>query len=176
MADQGWVKICVESASRGYGRQVKKEMEGGTSINRPERIGRKSRQLKKLIGKSTWFFKAKQDIADTDAHPPTTSADNRHQINADRSCPPPPICKSQPKPETVLFVPYTPGGELRKILQKVDSDVMGRQKYGRVKVVERLGDNLVTALTNKAPWRSESCGRQVCMPCSNKAGHADCRI
>ena len=79
------------------------------------------------------------------------------------------------KPESVLFAPYTPGGELRRILQAVDKEVMGSHKYGRVKVVERLGDNLITALSNKAPWRSEACERPNCMPCRSKAGSCKAR-
>ena len=52
---------------------------------------------------------------------------------------------------------------------------MGSQKYGRIKVVERLGDNLISALSNKAPWRSEACGRPNCMPCRSKAGSCKAR-
>ena len=74
------------------------------------------------------------------------------------------------KLETVLFAPHTPGGELRRILQKVDTEVMGDRKFGRVKVVEHLGDKLISSLGNKAPWKNEECSRPHCLPCREKPG------
>ena len=53
--------------------------------------------------------------------------------------------------------------------------VMGDNPYGRVKVVETLGDNLVLSLSNRAPWRSEHCGRQECLPCKHKEGSCRAR-
>ena len=73
-------------------------------------------------------------------------------------------------PETVLFAPHTPGGELKKILQDIDDQVMGSQRYGRVRVVEKLGSSLIEALGNQAPWRSGQCGRSQCWPCKSKEG------
>ena len=39
-----------------------------------------------------------------------------------------------------------------------------------MKVVERLGDQLIRALGNKAPSRSQSCSREECAPCTAKPG------
>ena len=86
---------------------------------------------------------------------------------------PPPDDRGVPKLkranlESVLIVPHIPGRELRKVLQEVDSEVMGRQKFDRVKVVEMMGDSLISALGNKAPWRNEPCSRNACTTCTTK--------
>ena len=73
-----------------------------------------------------------------------------------------------------MFTPYTPYGELQKILQDVDSEVSGRRSTGRVRVVEKLGIKLIHSLGNRVPWKSEECGRQDCKPCSSKPG--SCRM
>ena len=73
------------------------------------------------------------------------------------------------KPESVLFVPFTPGGELRKELQQIDRKVTST-KNGQIRVVEKLGNTLIQSLGNQAPWRGESCGRSECWPCRSKPG------
>ena len=70
----------------------------------------------------------------------------------------------------MLFAPHTPNSELKKILQEVDSKVMGNSSYGRVKVVEKLGNSLINSLGNQAPWRREHCQRTGCWPCQTKEG------
>merc|ERR1711954_635291 len=74
------------------------------------------------------------------------------------------------KPESVLFVPYTPGGTLKAQMQAVDKDICGSRPTGRVRVVERMGNSLIQSLGNMAPWTNDSCGRTGCIPCLNKAG------
>ena len=56
-----WVMNCLDSAMKGYIRKVKAEIEGGIPINRPESHGRKARRVKKLVGKSSWFKRKKDD-------------------------------------------------------------------------------------------------------------------
>ena len=107
-----WVKEVLASASIGYGRIVQGEITGKGKVNRPEHMGRIARRHKHLLGKGSWFRK--------------TGDQNKEAINLGNKgrrnkCQKP----SGTKPETVLFIPHTPGGALKKILQKVDSQVMG---------------------------------------------------
>ena len=69
-----------------------------------------------------------------------------------------------------MFVPHTPNSDLKKILQKVDDQVMVNTEFGRVKVVERLGSTLLQSIGNPAPWRVDHCGRPNCWPCKVKEG------
>ena len=120
-----WTKTVLEAAAKGYARMVTAEMKDGSPINRPEKSGRKARRVKRLTGKSTWFKRKPkgQDL------PNTKKANCRSTPGAKVQAP--------ASPETVLFVPHTPNSELKKVLQKVDTEVSGRSKYGRVKVIEK---------------------------------------
>ena len=85
---QGWVRLCLESAVKGYGRKVREELRGGTLINRPEHVGRRGRLLKKLTGKSTWFCKKPDD------DDPGTSPVGDHQARNNNRV----ICRRPPPP------------------------------------------------------------------------------
>ena len=63
--------------------------------------------------------------------------------------------------DSVLFVPSTPGGELKLAYQKVIT------KSGhRIKVVEKTGTTLKRQLQVSNPFRPQQCGRDDCFVCS----------
>ena len=72
--------------------------------------------------------------------------------------------------EGVLYVPYTPNGELRRTLQKTEDNLLKNSRVGRVRVIERLGGKLCDQLCNPTPWKNQHCGRQNCFPCRTKEG------
>ena len=72
-------------------------------------------------------------------------------------------------PETILYVPFTPGSVLKKEIQSL-KDTLNTSKFGRVRVLERLGRSVIETIGNKAPWRSEPCSRSQCVPCTTKPG------
>ena len=47
-------------------------------------------------------------------------------------------------PEGVLFVPHTQGGQLKKMLQRLEDDALSSRKVGRIRMVERGGDTLLS--------------------------------
>ena len=118
------------------------------------------RRYKKITAKARWFKrKGQQEKSD----------DMSVKVKAEWK----PMGEKSPTdvpPETVIFVPHTPGGELKKTIQDIDDQVMGGQKFGRVKVIEKLGTSLIDSLGNQAPWRSSHCGRSACWPCKAKEG------
>ena len=59
---------------------------------------------------------------------------------------------------------------LKKLIQQIDTTVSGKNPFGRVKVIETLGQKLNETLSNKAPWKTEHCGRPQCPPCETKSG------
>ena len=155
---QSWIKNALEAASVGYGRNIKSEISGGRRVNRPESFGQKRRIVKRLIGKSTWF-KSKASETFSNSSGLKKKKSNRQLRGV---------------PETILFVPHTPNGELKRALQKIDSKVNGNCKYSTVKMVETLGPKLNNSLSNTAPWRNTHCGRQGCGPCQAKEG--SCKV
>ena len=78
------------------------------------------------------------------------------------------------EPEAVVFVAHTPGGELRKILQKNDDELAETLGTRRVKFVERGGTSLQAILCQSNPWGKKHCNR-VCHMCDN-GDLGNCRV
>ena len=47
----------LRSATNGYKRMIELELKGETPVNRPAHLGAKSRRVKKILAKSSWFKK-----------------------------------------------------------------------------------------------------------------------
>ena len=123
---------------------VRNDIEGQCPINRPGHLGARTRKVKKLTAKSDWFKQKAKPNQETDVQ-----GHSQKKGKGKRS--------TQP-PETILIIPHTPNSDLKKILQKVDDQVMANTEFGRVKVIERLGSTLLQSLGNPAPWRVGHCG------------------
>ena len=52
--------MLVVSGLKGYERIREQAAQTGGYINRPARVGKEGRRLKKLLGKSNWFKKVKK--------------------------------------------------------------------------------------------------------------------
>ena len=102
--------------------------------------------VKALSSKSTWFQKSKDSQVKPEGHQV-----KRHLRKGPRG--------AIENPETVLFVPHTPEGELKVVLQNMDREVCGNRTTGKVRVVESIGNSLISSLGNMAPWRGEGCAR-----------------
>ena len=55
-----FISTCLESASKGYMKMVRLELEGTQPVNRPAQFGAKGRRVKKILAKSSWFKRKKQ--------------------------------------------------------------------------------------------------------------------
>ena len=161
---QNWVKNALGAAATGYARMAKSEIEGKVPVNRPEKSGRKTRLVKKLVGKSTWF-KSKNN-PDQEQEVPTEAPAMHSRVKNSYAK----AKKEATNPETVMFIPHTPDSGLKKALQGIDDLVNNGSKFGHVKMVETQGVKLNQGLSNTAPWSSKHCGRQDCEPCKEKEG------
>ena len=63
---------------------------------------------------------------------------------------------------SVMFVPYTRGGELAKRLRTAEEE-LGRQTGIKIKVVEKTGTRLVDLLHKSDPWQGQDCQRPGCL-------------
>ena len=70
--------------------------------------------------------------------------------------------------DSVLFIPTTPNGKLKRMYE----DVI-RKSGIRMKVVERTGRTLKSQLQTSNPFREPSCGREDCFVCSTY-GQGNC--
>ena len=74
--------------------------------------------------------------------------------------------KSKIKYTSTLFVPPTPGGKLAKELRNREED-LNKYSEERIKIVETGGIEMESILTNKNPFKSKKCDKEVCPLCKN---------
>ena len=145
---------------RGFKKMESDERNGVRPINRPSWVGARSRRLKKLTGKRTWFRKTKQ---------------KEEKRTGGRSC------RSKKKIgdldevrerdiESVMFVPYTKGSRLQKILQESDDQYIRGNRSKRIRFVERGGQTLEQILGRSDPWGNRGCERMDCLQCQHGGG------
>ena len=78
--------------------------------------------------------------------------------------------------EAVMFVPHTPGEELRKRLQAKQDELSKMFGRPRIKVIKRAGTVLENLLCSKNPWSQMACGRPNCHVCQAGSGNlGQCR-
>ena len=158
-----WRIEVLQAALTGYGRMWLNEVIRGKPINRPEASTRTKRRAAALTGNRHWYKGITNAEEEDDRTKQTSSkrpAKGKHRKH------------TQPHliPEGVLFVPHTPGGQLKKRLQEVEDNALATRKAGRIKMVERGGDTILSKIGNPAPWKSMNCGRPGCKPCTTKEG------
>ena len=76
--------------------------------------------------------------------------------------------RSEKKVLALLFVPQTPGGELAKLIQKVEDKNAKMMGTDRVRVVERGGTELKEMLCKNNPFGRQKCLREDCQVCHGK--------
>ena len=137
---------------------VRADLKGEIPMNRPHHFEAKRHRQKKMMARSNWFKRSR------DQEPDHGGQDNSNVRSSNMK-----VTDQPNPPETVMFVPHTPGGQLKKILQGIDDQVTSGQ-YGKVRMVEKLGNTLIQSIGNQAPWRSSHCGRLDFWPCKSKEG------
>ena len=152
-----WREQVLEASVTGFERILKGEKEGTGSLHRSDKSTRKIRRWKNLCGKSQWFQPAGTKSADQQ----TGKRGKKRKREGEGS---------QTEIESILYVPYTPDSELRKRLQKVEDSLLQGRLTGRIRIVERLGQNIKEILCNPTPWKQLHCGRPSCAPCRTKEG------
>ena len=147
---------------------VEEEKRGVRRVNRPRWEGGGGRYVKKLLSKKNWFQRKTEERSTGDKG---RGADLRSQLERDRGR----ESKDELEPETVMFVPSTPNGELAKLMKKADSDFRRGTKMRPIKFIERAGVSLRDTLVTSNPWGDEKCGRGACFICrGDKGGISNC--
>ena len=119
------------------------------------------RARKKLTGKEDWFKKQRKrerdeyDEEETDRERKKRKKEPREEE------------ERQARTVSVMFVPYTRGGELAKRLREVEEQ-QARQTGIKIKIVERTGRRIVDILHKADPWQGQDCGREGCLLCQTK--------
>ena len=148
-----------------YERLLQMELEGRSRVNRPGFSTATTRRWKKLVGKNLWFRpKEKEKEVDQrrgQKRPPPQLREGEE---------PPAKRRAQQPIEGVLYLPYTPNSELKKLIQENNKIFNSSKVAGRVRVCERLGATIKELICNPTPWSKKPCGRQDCVTCPEKGG------
>ena len=135
----------MKAATIGYQKKVTAQNTGGEPINRPGTYNHLQRAASKLTSKSTWYkYSTKQ--SSTSNH--STKHSRAHAKYKSRES-----TQSANQPEAVLFIPHTPGGALKKEVQKVQESLCKGHKYQAIRIVERQGPKVGSLVANPPPWR-----------------------
>ena len=173
-------------------------------LHQPAGFNIQARRRTKLLGKSNWFKKKKDDdkvenrvedeacTSQKNGRIPSTHKEQTDKLTEQVNHPGPGKSrpgqhgvntrKQKPKlgskdPPTigVMFVDQTMGGVLAKRLQEVEDRLAGVTGY-RIRMVESAGTQLRRLLPNTNPWAGGDCGRERCYTC-NQGGEKreDCK-
>ena len=105
----------------------------------------------KLCGKSEWY------LEDPEENRISGESPRQRRVNTKRD---------RRHIESVMFVPLTEGGALRKRLNSMEMEAPFKSRF---KYVETTGQSLIGSLGKVDPWAMD-CGRTTCFPCRSDPG------
>ena len=118
-----WRVNALDAATKGFCKIWAKEKTGRGKINRPGHMGSTGTRFKRLCGKTTWF-------QDKNLQPKPAGEQNEDRDSSGRRTGPK---KHQKYTESVLFIPYTPGGALKKEIQELENRFNVKKYSGKTK-------------------------------------------
>ena len=139
-----------------YEAKVKKRREEGVPMYRTAEESGKTRNSKKIMGRSSWFKGGNGKK--------TTQKWNKNINSRNNSGGKGKWNSTELKTRTVLFVEHTPGGELAKRLREQLSRMEGLMGF-KIKVVERTGTALKDLFSLSDVWSGGVCSREDCTTC-----------
>ena len=127
------------------------------------------RAAKKLVSKEIWYKKQEKVLTDQTLGPeiprslPRNGTRRTKSGNQEKNK----NKEHESKIKSVMFVPFTPGSELAKLLRENEEKLVELTGC-KVKIVERTGTKIQELLTRSNPWKGHDCGRQNCLLCFTK--------
>ena len=127
----------VKSGFVGWRRRRDRRMEQGGCLYRSGASSLQFRTTRKLIGKETWYREdRKRERDEFDEWEETQRNTKRRKKKGETGE------KDGNRVVAVMFVPYTPKGELAKRLREVETD-LEKHMGNKLKIVERSGTKLI---------------------------------
>ena len=120
--------------------------------------------MTKLLKRKNWF-KGKKGEKDSE-----NGGKNRVRIGIEREIEKDNGGGEDMEPETVMFIPSTPRGELLRLLKDTDRDFRKGTIIKPIKFIERAGTSLTDTLVSGNPWGDVKCGRKECFLCRGERG------
>ena len=155
------MREIVESGLKSYVRKSRKAKEEGRPMNRMGKETLKSRNIKKLKNKMTWFKEKKREEEEERGQEVQGGTGNKYERSGRHQG-----IKQQGKTEisVPVFVPTTAGDTLKRRLLEEEGKMQEMGFTTRVKVIEEAGPTLRTALHKAEHWANDPCEREDCYP------------
>ena len=163
---QETAKQIVMSGIRGHRTRITRRTANGQEFYRPAHKTVNTRNKKKIMARQNWFRIDKEEQEHNEQNTKNTKNKNNNktkhkkQENLNQN-----NTKNQIK--AVMFIPYTPDGELAKLLRKNEED-LSKITDCKIKIIERAGTKLQDLITRSDPWKGSDCHRPNCLPCLTK--------
>ena len=155
----------LKAGTRKFNKMLEDEKKGIRRVNRPRWEGGNRRYTTKLLKKKNWY-KNKKSLDEKEGGKGTRGEKTIESwMEKDRGGK-----GEELEPETVLFIPSTPRGELLKLLKETDQDFRRGTKIKPIKFIERAGTSLTDTLVTGNPWGDNKCGRESCFICRGEKG------
>ena len=129
VVSQNWVVDSISAGVGGYIKMVENQINGISPINRSDAISKGTRRFKKLCGQTTWFKKVSNKCGLI--QPPHPTSGKRKFVNESHDHTSKRV-KLNPGPESVLFVPFTPASELKKLVQQSEDIVNNQNRCTKI--------------------------------------------
>ena len=149
----------VKNGIKGFESKRRSRIAKNQPVRRTAGRSLKSRHVKKLLGRSTWYKKSSNTTtADQEYNNTTTNPGKRVKKEKEQAR----------EPQTILFVDYTKNGELTADMKELTGRLAEVTGFV-VKVVERAGSSLREQFPTTTLWEGSSCGREDCITCTQGA-------
>ena len=142
-----WRESVLDAACRGVERMWQREVRGEGKFNRPGSSTKIKRRWMSLCGKTEWYNrKRKREDGDSKEDDPARRKSRKTEANV----------------ESVLYVPFIEGSQLRKTIHQIEDRTLRGKMTGKITVIERQGSTISQILSSPAPCKSKegSCKRR----------------
>ena len=116
----------LKSGTRKFTRMVEQEKGGVRRVNRPRWEGGRNRYVKKLLSKRNWYKRRRESKEGT-------KGEGRGETEVERKS----NMGEETEPESIMFIPSTPNGELMKRLKEADATFRKGSSIRQIKLIER---------------------------------------
>ena len=170
---QQTAREIVVSGLRCWQTRLRRKEIKGQEIYRPAHKTLRKRTYKKLMERETWYKEQeKEELPEMTFKKPQTKTSLKTHPRPPRGSPSPGTHpqdenKSQSKIKAVMFVPFTPGSELAKMLRENEEKLV-QLTNNKLKIVERASVKLQDIITKSNPWKGTDCQRSNCLLCFTK--------
>ena len=147
-----WVSKVLEKALTGYENVLGMVSRGETTRNRLGAKTAQQRRYKKLF-QHDWYKKRPKGDREKDVQGKDRKK-GKKRANEDE------------KQETVMFIPYTQGSELKRKLQEMEESISMSNRW---RYMEEAGASIASKLVSQDPWKLP-CGRESCWTCAEQPG------